>query len=216
MSLKLKEKYFIDIHKGVTGIFILLLMQTYGTWENATSWAYLALHGSYGILWVLKSCIFPDKTWERKINIWYGLYMWFGLTLYWTSAWIINSGFFNGNMPVAAPSWLMGLCTSMFSFGVFFHFSADMYKHTRLEIKPGELISGGIMSRCRNINYFGELLIYLSFALLTLHWLPLVFLAMMMIIVWFPNMFRKDKSLARYSGFSEYQRNSSLFIPYLY
>ena len=216
MSLKLKEKYFIDIHKGVTGIFILLLMQTYGTWENATSWVYLALHGSYGILWVMKSAIFPDKTWERETNGGYGLYMWFGLTLYWASAWIINSGFFNGNMPVAAPSWLMGLCTSMFSFGGFFHFSADMYKHTLLEIKPGELISGGIMSRCRNINYFGELLIYLSFALLTLHWLPLVFLAMMMIIVWFPNMFRKDKSLARYPGFSEYQRNSSLFIPYLY
>ena len=216
MSLKLKEKYFIDIHKGVTGIFILLLMQTYGTWENATSWAYLALHGSYGILWVLKSSIFADKTWERQTSVWYGLYMWFGLTLYWASAWIINSGFFNGNMPVAAPLWLVGLCTAMFSFGVFFHFSADMYKHTLLEIKPGELISGGIMSRCRNINYFGELLIYLSFALLTLHWLPLVFLAMMMIIVWFPNMFRKDKSLARYPGFSEYQRNSSLFIPYLY
>jgi len=216
MNLKLKEKYFIDIHKGMTGIFILLLMQTYGTWENATSWTYLALHGSYGILWVLKSFIFPDKTWERQTNVWYGLYMWFGLTLYWASAWIINSGFFNGNMPVAAPSWLMGICTAMFSFGVFFHFSADMYKHTLLEIKPGELISGGIMSRCRNINYFGELLIYLSFALLTLHWLPLVFLAMMMIIVWFPNMFRKDKSLSRYPGFSEYQRNSSLFIPYLY
>jgi len=46
--------------------------------------------------------------------------------------------------------------------------------------------------------------------------LPLVFLAMMMIIVWFPNMLRKDKSLARYSGFPEYQKNSSLFVPYLY
>ena len=91
-----------------------------------------------------------------------------------------------------------------------------MYKHTLLEVKPGELIAGGIMSSCRNINYFGELLIYLSFALLTLHWLPLVFLAMMMIIVWFPNMIRKDKSLARYSGFSEYQKNSSFFIPYVY
>ncbi len=216
MTLKLKEKYFIDIHKGVTGIFILLLMQVYGTWANATSWTYLALHGTYGILWVLKSRIFPDKTWEQHTSVWYGLYMWFGLTLYWASAWIINSGFFNGGLPVAAPPWLTGLCTAMFGFGVFFHFSADMYKHTLLEVKPGELIAGGIMSSCRNINYFGELLIYLSFALLTLHWLPLVFLAMMMIIVWFPNMFRKDKSLARYPGFYEYQKNSSLFIPYLY
>ena len=216
MTLKLKEKYFIDIHKGLTGIFILLLMQSYGTWENPTSWTYLGLHGTYGILWVLKSRIFPDKTWEQQSSIWYGLYMWFGLTLYWASGWIINSGIFNGNVPVSAPPWIMGLCTSMFGFGVFFHFSADMYKHTLLEVKPGELIDGGIVSSCRNINYFGELLIYLSFALLTLHWLPIVFLIMMMIIVWFPNMSRKEKSLARYSSFSKYQKNSSLFIPYLY
>ena len=214
--MKLKEKHFIDIHKGVTGLFILMLMQVYGTWDNPTSWTYLALHGTYGILWVLKSRIFPDKSWEKETTIWYGLYMWFGLTLYWASAWIINSGFFNGGIPVATPPWLVGLCTSMFGFGVFFHFSADMYKHTLLETQPGELITAGILSNCRNVNYFGELLIYLSFALLTIHWLPLVFLAMMMIVVWFPNMLKKDKSLSRYPGFEAYKKRSSLFIPYLY
>ena len=212
----MKYKFYIDTHKGATFFYILSLIYYYNAFDNILAMVYLALHGSYGFFWVLKSRIFPDKTWEQHTSVWYGLYMWFGLTLYWASAWIINSGFFNGGLPVAAPPWLTGLCTAMFGFGVFFHFSADMYKHTQLELKPRELIAGGIMSSCRNINYFGELLIYLSFALLTLHWLPLVFLAMMMIIVWFPNMFRKDKSLARYPGFYEYQKNSSLFIPYLY
>tara|TARA_Y100000590_G_scaffold148148_2_gene170224 strand:- start:3324 stop:3974 length:651 start_codon:yes stop_codon:yes gene_type:complete len=216
MNLKLKEKYFIDIHKGITGLFILLLMQIYGTWDNVTSWTYLGLHGTYGILWVLKSRIFPDKTWERKTSIWYGLYIWFGLTLYWASGWIINSGIFNEGVPVLVSPWLSGFCIFLFGLGVFLHFSADMYKHTLLEKIPGELITGGIMSSCRNINYFGELLIYLSFALLTKHWLPMIFLTMMMIIVWFPNMARKEKSLSRYPGFSEYRENSSLFIPYIY
>ena len=214
--MKLKEKHFIDIHKGVTGLFILMLMQGYGTWDNPTSWTYLALHGTYGILWVLKSRIFPDKSWEKETTVWYGLYIWFGLTLYWASAWIINSGFFNGGIPVAAPPWLVGLCTGMFGFGVFFHFSADMYKHTLLDAQPEELITDGILFNCRNVNYFGELLIYLSFALLTMHWLPLVLLAMMMIVVWFPNMLKKDKSLSRYPGFEAYKKRSSLFIPYLY
>ncbi len=214
--MKLKEKHFIDIHKGVTGLFILMLMQIYGTWGNTTSWTYLALHGTYGILWVLKSRIFPDKSWEKETTVWYGFYMWFGLTLYWVSAWIINSGFFNGGISVEAPPWLVGLCTVMFGFGVFFHFSADMYKHTLLDVQPGGLITDGILFNCRNVNYFGELLIYLSFALLTVHWLPLVFLAMMMIVVWFPNMLKKDKSLSRYPGFEAYKKRSSLFIPYLY
>ena len=79
----LREKHFIDIHKGVTGIFMILLMYAYGTWDSVTSWVYLALHGTYGILWISKSLLFPDSTWEQKTSIWYGLYIWFGLTLYW-------------------------------------------------------------------------------------------------------------------------------------
>ena len=216
MTLKLKEKYFIDIHKGATGIFMILLMYIYGTWDSVTSWVYLALHGTYGILWISKSIIFPDTTWEQKTSIWYGLYIWFGLTLYWSSGWIINSGFFNDSLPQIAPPWLIGLCVSMFGLGVFLHFSADMYKHTMLAQRPGNLISDGIMGKCRNINYFGELMIYLSFALLAMHWLPLLFLGLMMAIVWLPNMIRKDRSLSRYPDFERYKKKSKLFIPYIF
>ena len=214
--MTLKEKYFIDIHKGATGLFMILLMSIYGTWDSVTSWVYLALHGTYGILWISKSILFPDSTWERETSVWYGLYMWFGLTLYWSSGWIINSGFFNDSTPQIAPPWLIGLCVSMFVFGVFLHFSADMYKHTMLTQRPGKLICSGIMSRCRNINYFGELMIYLSFALLAMHWLPLLFLGLMMSIVWLPNMIRKDRSLSRYPDFKVYKKNSNFFIPFFY
>jgi steroid 5-alpha reductase family enzyme len=82
--------------------------------------------------------------------------------------------------------------------------------------RPGNLISDGIMGKCRNINYFGELMIYLSFALLAMHWLPLLFLGLMMAIVWLPNMIRKDRSLSRYSDFERYKKKSKLFIPYIF
>ena len=88
MNMTLKEKHFIDIHKGVTGLFMLFLMSYYGTWENTTSWVYLGLHGTYGLLWISKSFLFPDATWEKETSVWYGLYIWFGLTLYWLSGWI--------------------------------------------------------------------------------------------------------------------------------
>ncbi|OUW78309.1 MAG: hypothetical protein CBD77_04800 [bacterium TMED217] len=214
--MRLKEKHFIDIHKGITGIFMLLLMYIYGTWDSVTSWVYLAIHGTYGILWIAKSILFPDATWERETSIWYGLYIWFGLTLYWASGWIINSGYFNDGIPQDAPMWIIGLSISMFGIGVFLHFSSDMYKHTMLNQRPGKLIDSGIMSSCRNINYFGELIIYLSFAILSMHWLPFVVLALMIAIVWAPNMIKKDRSLSRYPDFDKYKKKSKLFIPYVF
>ena len=87
----MKQKHFIDSHKGSTGTFILFLMFYFDQFENMNAWVYLALHGSYGIMWVMKSMVFPDKTWEVACGFFYGLYMWAGLTLYWISPWIITS-----------------------------------------------------------------------------------------------------------------------------
>ena len=206
----MKQKHFIDSHKGATGPFILGLIVYFNQWENVTAWVYLALHGSYGLMWVLKSRIFPDKTWEAKCSIWYGLYIWGGLTLYWISPWIIMTS------EVDNPSTYIGLCIALFAMGVFFHYAADMQKHTHLKLKSGELITDGLMSRCRNTNYFGELLIYLSFALLSRHWIPIVILVSFMIIIWLPNMRRKDKSLSRYPNYEEYKKRSSLLIPFIW
>jgi len=100
--------------------------------------------------------------------------------------------------------------------GVFFHYAADMQKHAHMKLSPGNLITDGLMARCRNTNYFGELLIYLSFALLSRHWVPLAVLAAFMVIIWFPNMRRKDKSLSRYPEYAEYKKRSSLLIPFIW
>ena len=55
-----------------------------------------------------------------------------------------------------------------------------------------------------------------SWTYLAMHWIPILFLSLMMIIVWFPNMVRKERSLSRYPGFADYKRRSSLFIPFIY
>ena len=57
----MKQKFYIDTHKGVTALFVLLLMAIFNQWQNPTAWVYLALHGTYGVCWVLKSRIFPDR-----------------------------------------------------------------------------------------------------------------------------------------------------------
>jgi protein-S-isoprenylcysteine O-methyltransferase Ste14 len=206
----MKQKYFIDSHKGVTFLAILVMMAYFNQWQNPTAWVYLALHGTYGILWVLKSRIFPDKQWETERGLGYGLVIWAGLSLYWIAPFIITS------RGVQAPAWLLGLAVSLYTLGVFLHYAADMQKFIELKYNPGQLITDGLLSRTRNINYFGELLIYLGFGLLAMHWLPILVIVLFIALLWAPNMLKKDKSLSRYPEFLEYKRKSKLFIPFLF
>ena len=47
-------------------------------------------------------------------------------------------------------------------------------------------------------------------------WVPLAVLVFIAIVVWIPNMIRKDKSLSRYPEFEEYRQRSYCFIPLLF
>ncbi|MEM7034680.1 MAG: DUF1295 domain-containing protein [Chloroflexota bacterium] len=206
----MKQKHFIDSHKGATGLVVLLLIAVYGQWYNPTAWVYLALHGTYGVLWVLKSQIFPDKSWEKQTGWGYGLVIWAGLSLYWITPWLIVS------QSITAPSWWQSICIVMYSLGIFLHFTADMQKHIALQYRPGHLIDTGFWQYCRNPNYLGELLIYVGFGLLALHWAPLVVLGLFIIFVWLPNMRKKDRSLARYPTFAAYKARTKLLLPFIF
>ena len=206
----MKQKHFIDSQKALTFIVVLILIAVYNQWHNETAWVYMALHGTYGLLWRMKSRIFPDKSWDAEASLGLGLVYWAGLTLFWIAPWLITS------REVQVPGWYLGMCVSMTIFGVFFHFVSDMQKYTALKLAPGHLITDGMMGRVRNMNYFGELLIYLGFALLAMHWLPVAVLAAYVIFVWIPFMRRKERSLSRYPAFEAYKVRTKMFIPVLW
>lgn len=206
----MKQKYFIDTHKGVTFIAVLVMMGIYQQWGNVTAWVYLAMHGTYGFLWVTKSRIFPDKQWEQKCSLWYGLYIWAGLSLYWVAPWLITS------QGVNVPPWFLAVSLFVYISGVFLHFTSDMQKYIELKYNPGHLITDGLLAYSRNINYLGELLIYGSFALLARSWIPFAVIGAYLTIVWGPNIRRKEKSLSRYPEFEDYKKRVKLFIPYIF
>jgi len=112
----MKQKHFIDSQKALTFVFILGFMCFYQLWDNATAWIYLAIHGTYGLLWLLKSLTFPDKNWEQTCGFGYGAVIWIGLSLYMVNPWLI------GSRAVEAPIWLLALSVFMVVLGVFFHF----------------------------------------------------------------------------------------------
>lgn len=206
----MRQKHFIDSHKGVNFLAILGIMAWYNAWQNPTLWLYLAMHGTYGFLWILKSRCFGDASWERETGIAYGLLIWGGLSLYWLTPWWI------AHFNVEAPPWYLAMCVAIYSFGVFFHFAADMQKHMHLRHARDTLLTEGLWSLSRNPNYFGELLIYAGFTLLAMHWAPLLVLAAFIAAVWVPNMIRKDRSLGRYPEFPAYRQKTAWLIPFIF
>ena len=89
--MNLKQKYFIDSHKGITPLFILALIFYFNQWDNMVALIYFSLHGTYGFLWIAKSFIFPDKQWESNTSLLYGVIIWAGLSLYWVSPYLITT-----------------------------------------------------------------------------------------------------------------------------
>lgn len=204
----MKVKHAINLSKGLTFPFILVLMFFY---QNFTlgPYVYLALHGTYGFLWLLKDRIYPDKQWEQQVPITQGIFI-FGLVcLYWVAPFVLIS---SGSIP-SLP--LVAVAISLNVVGVFLHFASDAQKYFTLKYQPG-LITEGFFARCRNTNYLGEIFIYSSFALLTQHWLPFAILVSFISLVFIPNMLKKDQSLSRYPEFAEYKSQSGLLFPKLF
>ncbi len=205
----MKLKYYVDSHKGITGPVMLALLLIYGRTDNPAAWIYVAMHGGYGLFWVLKSALFPDKRWDKDVSLWFGvLGAWGGLSLYWTGGWMLM------HFDVRPPAWYLGLSVFLYAIGLFFHFGADMQKHTRLASTSG-LITDGFFRLSRNPNYFGELLIYLGFGMLAMSWIPFAIIAVWVLSFWLPGMLKKDKSLSRHPDFDEYRKRVRMFIPFI-
>jgi len=182
-------------------------MLAYGNF-SVGAWVYLALHGTYGVLWLLKERIFPDRQWQQAIGGPQAIVLFLLLGLYWLAPWLLIA---SGAVP---PLPLLAGAIAINLLGVFLHFASDAQKHFVLKLQPG-LIEDGFFARCRNTNYLGEVLIYLSFAMVAMHWLPYAVLAAFGLAVFLPNMRKKDQSLARYPGFEAYRERSGLLLPRL-
>jgi protein-S-isoprenylcysteine O-methyltransferase Ste14 len=203
----LRERHVIDTFKGFSLPIILCIMHYFNQTHNTTLWVYAALHGVYGILWCIKSQLFPDKNWEKPLTVIRFVLIVSGLLAYLAAPVLI--ALLDSQH---SPSYLF-LCLVLYIFGIFFHFTSDMQKTTTLRSSPNRLIKTGLWAYSRNPNYFGELLIYASFALLANHWVPFVLLSLIILLEWLPNMIRKERSLSRYSDFAQYRDSSGILFP---
>lgn len=204
----LKFARVINLQKGGTLPFVLALMAWYDVWTT-TAWIYLALHGSYGLIWLLKDRLFPDPSWEKRITFGGALNAWLlVLGPYWIAPWLIVS------QKIEQPPAVLGGAVLLYAVGVVLMAGADAQKFFVLRARPG-LIVDGFFARTRNPNYLGEMMLYASFALLAGHWLPWLVLLWVWGGVFLPNMLRKDARMARYPEWAAYRARTGLLLPRL-
>ena len=203
----MKLNQIINLHKGLTAFVIAGLMIFYSNFTTGP-FVYLALHGTYGILWLLKEKIFPDPYFKEKINLITSITGFIFLSSYWVAPFILISS------QKSIPNYTIAISISINIIGVFLHFASDAQKYFTLKLKK-DLIKEGFFKNVRNTNYLGEILIYLSFAILSMSVIPFVILSAFFFIVFLPRMIKKDKSLTKYDSFDEYKKKTGLIFPKL-
>ncbi len=199
--------YVINTTKGGTIIYISMLMYVYNCY-NKTAYTYLALHGTYGLLWLLKEQIFPDKSWQRHITFMSALMCFINvLGPYWISPYLIISGNIDAN------NLRIFFCIMMHTFGCVLMMASDTQKY--FELKSNKLlINDGWFKYSRNTNYLGEMIIYLTYALLGNSIIPYLVLLYVWCGLFYINMKMKDRSIKRKEGGLQYMRTSNMLVPY--
>ena len=196
----------INLQKGATLLFVLVLMALHDVW-TPTAWTYLGLHGSYGLIWLLKEAVFPDPSWQKKITLGGAINAWlFVLAPYWIAPWLIVT------LRIEQSPMVLGTAIALYALGLALMVGADAQKYFVLRARRG-LIVDGFFARTRNPNYLGEMMIYASFAIVAGHWLPWLVLAWVWLGVFLPNMLRKDASMARYPEWAAYRARTWLLLP---
>lgn len=186
-------------------LLLTLLSQNFTT----RSLLYTAIHGSYGLLWILKEVYFPDKSFQKVISLGSGLSLFLFLCLYYLIPYTAICGDFE--MDINKGRILAVVL--LYILGVFFMMCSDAQKNFTLLIKKG-LISNGLFFNTRNPNYFGEILIYLSFAIMAESWGIYFMLVFIWVVFFGMRMIIKDSmSLKKKEGAEEYFKRSYLLFP---
>ena len=206
-----KTRYIVNFTKGTMLIFCLLLI-TFSQNFTLRSFLYLSIHGSYGILWLLKEFYFADKSFNREITVGSAVNTSIVLFLYYLIPYVAICYDFERDITYSR----IIVVIIFYAVGVFYMLCSDAQKNFTLLIKKG-LISNGLFFNTRNPNYFGEILIYLSFGMIAESWGIYFMLVCVWVIMFGMRMLIKDVlSLKKKEGAEEYFKKSYLLFPKIF
>jgi protein-S-isoprenylcysteine O-methyltransferase Ste14 len=197
--------YSICLAKGLTALVVLAWMAACGNWSNAAC-TYLALHGSYGVVWTLKDFTFPDAKWQvpQTRGAFVGVFA--SLAMYWVGPFELIAS----HREVSSVR--LGWAIALYAVGLTLMTASDAQKFYTLRERRG-LITDGFFARTRNPNYLGEMMLYGAFAVVCDSWIAWIAPVSMWTLVFVPNMLAKDASMSRYKEWPAYIKQSSLLLP---
>jgi hypothetical protein len=105
--------WIINFQKLTTIPMLVLLMNLYGN-QSVAAWIYLALQGSYALVWLVKDLAFPDAKFHQPATIGAGIAsLMTVLGWYWVLGWLMIARGGRVGYPFADDAWFslcIGLC----------------------------------------------------------------------------------------------------------
>jgi hypothetical protein len=87
------------------------------------------MHGSYGLVWILKDLAFPDPAWQKRVTVGGGVNAFLAvLGWYWVFGWLLISGVSRPRYPLPDHAWF-ALCISLCILGCAIMIAADAQKY---------------------------------------------------------------------------------------
>ena len=205
--MELRVYHIVNTQKISTAFFIIACMYYFNNW-SIEAYVYLVTHGSYGFCWMIKHYAFPSASTFNKVDtpVFIALVILLFI-LYWTIPVLAIS-----NKTPASPLFL-AICCLMYIFGLVVMIVSDCQMHFSLKYNPGHLITSGMFSMIRQPNYAGEVLLYLSFCLLSRSWVSFLAFGLACAGILYPTMMKKEQSLSRYPEWKEYTARTGILLP---
>lgn len=224
-----EASHAVNLSKGLTGPILLSVLVYKQNYAFAPV-MYVALHGLYGYLWILKQVYFPDKNFmarpshvieyltgiklnvqSQMVEMVLNLLIFIGLCGYWVGG---ISLILDHDRPDVS-SFHLALVVVGYAIGVFLHFGADIQKSERLKHKNG-LITDGLFSICRSPGHLGETLIYCSFFALCPMGYSVQFSISLLVFGLPASLIAKERRISRHPEYVDYSKRVKLLIPYVF
>ena len=201
----------VNIAKALPIVWLVAFAVFFGIhdWRQVI---YMCLHISYCIWWLVEQWFYVQRRQMFNQPVGVGVFVFILLSV---GVFYVLPGYLAFTNPVPLSMTTAALALSLYIFGSLINATADIQKLTAKEFGAG-LVRDNIWRFSRNVNYFGDLLRYLSFSVVAGS--PWAYLVPGYIFVFYLQlMSRKEQAMsAKYPGYGEYQQSSARLIPFIW
>jgi protein-S-isoprenylcysteine O-methyltransferase Ste14 len=202
----------INIAKIITILLLVAFALVFGI-QDLRQVLYMCLHISYCLWWLVEQWFYPlrrQQMFSDPVGV--GGFI---ISLLFIGFFYTLPGYlaFTNPEPISLPT--VAVALPLFIFGTLINASADIQKLTAKQYGAG-LVKDGIWRFSRNINYFGDLLRYVSFSVVAGSiWAYVV--PVSIALIYLQRIFQKEQSMPqKYQDYQEYQQSSTRLIPFIW